>query len=122
MNILIVEDDASVRNLLRAFFNRLGHQVASVGSFRMARALLADNDHPVQLVTTSYRLADGTGLDVIILAATLTPKPQIWLITGSVDADLTPKAFEAGATAVIRKPMDFKTVNKLLMKMEPQGK
>jgi two-component system, sensor histidine kinase len=85
--ILIVEDDASVRNATRMLLTGEGYSVAAVGS--LSEAVEQGTAKPrVDLLVTDYHLRDGeTGMQVIrTLRQALTVPLRAILVTGDTSA------------------------------------
>ena len=101
--ILIVEDDAAVRESLEAIFGT-ECQVESAGSVAGAKALLASTRFDA--VVTDYALGDGTARDVIESAAASCPHLSVILLTGDAgrvdDRSLNP----TGRTVFFLKPVN----------------
>ena len=62
--ILVVDDEADLRELLEITLLKMGLDVDSAATLREARALLVD-DNDYALVLTDMRLPDGLGLELV---------------------------------------------------------
>src|SRR3954471_7508603 len=81
-SILLVDDEAKIRNALAQALREDGHEVVAVGSPREAQRLLTRGTFDVRLVDTL--VAELTGLDLIRELVASTPaeeRPQILLMT-----------------------------------------
>lgn len=107
INILIVDDDAEVRALLREFFELEGYCVSEAGDGDKMRAHLAR--HPVTLITLDINLPgqDGFALAREIRATRNLP---IVMISGKQDLVDRVVALELGADDFITKPYHLREV------------
>jgi two-component system, NarL family, response regulator DevR len=103
--ILIVDDDAIIRRLIRRMvalaYPAVGIQEAA--TVAQARHLL-EAAQP-QVVITDFELPDGTGLDVLARARALQPTLPVYMMSG--DTQAAALAAEAGAAAFLPKPLDL---------------
>lgn len=101
--ILIVEDDAHIRRLLRATMQRAGHAVAEAGDARQALALL-DIEKP-DVVLLDLGLPDRDGLELI---GPFRQRSTATLIVVSARDDSAEKvaALDLGADDYLTKPFD----------------
>src|SRR4030042_5168614 len=103
--ILVVEDDAEMRSLLKDFSEAEGFEIdsASNGSeaFRILVRELFD------LVITDIRMPGLTGLDILPGINKLQPETPIIVITAFGSEEVNRRAMERGATAYLEKPLRF---------------
>lgn len=104
-NILIVDDDALMRDALRKTLVRAGYEVedASGGT----AALLAYQRQPRDLVITDIVMANGEGLDTIRALRKLDAHVKIIAISGGgvgKSEDYLDLAAKFGAARVLAKP------------------
>ncbi len=101
--VLVVDDEADLRELLSLTIGRLGLDVDTADSVGAARELLARNRYALCL--TDMKLPDGTGLELVqqVTAAGGTP---IAVITAFGSADNAVAALKAGAFDYLAKPVD----------------
>jgi two-component system OmpR family response regulator len=79
-HILVVDDEASIRNLLTEFLTRSGYRVTAANS--PAEAQQAVKQDPPQLVISDLQLADSDGLDMIDQLKASLPDTPMMLLTG----------------------------------------
>ena len=106
--VIIVDDDASVREALHELILSAGFQPAS---FASTRELLEANilDRPGCLIL-DVRMPGASGLDLQHQLAQLgNPKPIIFL-TGHGDIPMTVQAMKAGAVDFLTKPVRDQTL------------
>lgn len=103
--ILVVEDDAGVREALRSTLLRIGHEVETAvdGAEALAKAVSADYDAAV----VDYQIPPPNGLDVLSRLRDIQPKCVRLLMSGTLDLPVVEDAVNRGEIArVIRKPFD----------------
>ncbi|MGZ8274010.1 MAG: sigma-54-dependent transcriptional regulator [Burkholderiaceae bacterium] len=109
--VLVVDDEADLRELLSLTLVRLGLDVDTAESVDAARALLAHRKYALCL--TDMRLPDGTGLDLVREVA-LTSGPPIAVITAYGSAENAVAALKAGAFDYLTKPVDLEQLRMLV--------
>lgn len=100
--ILVVDDEADLRELLEITLLKMGLDVDCAATLREARRLVDDNDYA--LVLTDMRLPDGLGLELVreVSSASKTP---IAVITAFGSAENAVIALKAGAFDYVSKPV-----------------
>src|SRR5690348_10795042 len=104
-NILIVEDDAALRETLRDLLAVAGHQVAVAAEGAQALDTLRTTDART-IVLLDVRLPDGTGLDVlrqVVADPRITVQHAFVLVTAY--PQLIPPITGAEAGGVLRVPV-----------------
>jgi two-component system response regulator PilR (NtrC family) len=102
--VLVVDDEADLRELLSLTLGRLGLDVDAAESLAAARALLAHNRYALCL--TDMRLPDGTGIELVQQVAARGDTP-IAVITAYGSAENAVAALKAGAFDYLAKPVDL---------------
>ena len=103
-NILLVEDDASFRELLSLHLQDRHYRVRAVASLCEARRAVAASRPDAMLL--DYRLPDGDGLALLREIKAGHPSIRVIMITGMEDTVLAIETMKAGAYDFIRKPVD----------------
>ncbi len=101
--VLVVDDEADLRELLELTLVKMGLDVDSAATVAEARALLARQ--PYQLVLTDMRLPDGLGLELVREVAATCKSTPIAVVTAFGSADNAVVALKAGAFDYIAKPV-----------------
>jgi CheY-like chemotaxis protein len=104
-HILIIDDDKSIRKLLRGIIEPKGHQVVEAESGR--GGIEAFSAQPIDLVMTDIVMPDMDGNQTIIHLKKLSPTVRIIAISGGGRArNLTPLqlAKQFGADRILEKP------------------
>ncbi len=101
--VLVVDDEADLRELLEITLVRMGLDVDSAESLKQARAFLAQNDYA--LVLTDMRLPDGLGLELVREVTASNKSTPIAVVTAYGSADNAVVALKAGAFDYVSKPV-----------------
>ena len=101
-HVLIVEDDAAIRELLSTVLARQGFRTRAVGTGQEGLAAVADE--PVHVLVTDYQLPDMDGLSVLEQATRYDPRLVGIVITGHGTIELAVKAMKTGAADMLTKP------------------
>src|SRR5438067_1378135 len=101
--ILVVDDEADLRELLEITLLKMGLDVDSAATVREARALLGQKDYA--LVLTDMRLPDGMGLELVREVAGNHRNTPIAVITAYGSAENAVIALKAGAFDYVSKPV-----------------
>ncbi|TFW09492.1 response regulator, partial [Oxalobacteraceae bacterium OM1] len=101
--ILVVDDEADLRELLEITLIRMGLDVDCAASLAEARALLGRADYA--LVLADMRLPDGLGIDLVREIASSFRNLPVAVITAFGSADNAVAALKAGAFDYLSKPV-----------------
>ena len=102
--ILIVDDDASMRTLIRRMLSRLGiANLAEADSGAQALQLLAAT--PIDLVICDWNMPAMSGMELFARARLLKANLLFLMLTGRADAELHAAAKQAGVAAFMVKPI-----------------
>jgi two-component system response regulator PilR (NtrC family) len=109
--VLVVDDEADLRELLALTLVRLGLDVDVAASLEEARDLLGRNRYAMAL--TDMRLPDGVGLDLVREVAARNG-PPIAVITAYGSTENAIAALKAGAFDYLAKPVDLEQLRALV--------
>ena len=101
--ILVVDDEADLRELLEITLLKMGLDVDSAETLGQARAFLAKSDYA--LVLTDMRLPDGMGIELVREVTALYKGTPIAVITAYGSAENAVVALKAGAFDYVTKPV-----------------
>ena len=99
VRVLVVEDDESVREMIKAVLELRGARVTAVASVAAAKA----HTDRVDVAVVDVTLGDGSGTEVIAHLRALDLAERILLASGAADI---PQLESARADAWLRKPFD----------------
>ncbi len=111
--ILVIDDEAHLRELLEITLIKMGLDVDSAESLEAARRLL--NRHTYSLVLTDMRLPDGSGLELVEEVTRQYKNTPIAVITAFGSADNAVIALKAGAFDYVSKPLALDQLRKLVL-------
>ena len=107
-SILLVDDEAKIRNALAEALREDGHEVVAVGNPREAQKLLARSAFDVLLVDNL--MPELTGLDLIrelISTTAEADRPQILMMTAHATVESAIEAMKLGALDYLQKPFEI---------------
>lgn len=110
--VLVVDDEADIRELIDLTLSRMGLAAACVGSVAEARAALAADDF--QLCLTDMRLPDGEGLEIVRHIGEHYPQTPVAVITAYGSAGNAVAALKAGAFDYLSKPVGLEQLRALV--------
>jgi CheY-like chemotaxis protein len=101
MRLLLVDDDAGFRELLRTTFEDVQVEVDEAGSAAEAETRISASRPDV--IVLDVNLPGIGGLDLCGRIARLHPDLKVIVFTAADDPDIRRQAFAAGATAFVSK-------------------
>jgi len=107
-SVLIVDDDAELRDLLASTLKKAGHAVRQVGDGPDALKMLETSEF--DLVLLDINLPSMNGLDVLAHARTLPHPPLVVMMTGDDTSEPLLEAVRLQAFRYLRKPFPLQTV------------
>jgi DNA-binding NtrC family response regulator len=107
-NLLIVDDDAVVRDLMVRLYLDNGYRVVGVSSAEEAIGLLAERN--MDFVITDIKLPGLSGIDLIAHMQENFPDVPVIAITGFKDIDTAVNVLKHGAADFVVKPFDLGAV------------
>jgi len=105
--VLIVEDDASSRFMLRNLLAKNGYTVLEAGDGQTGVTLFQQHRPQLVLLDVVMPVMDGFEACVRMRAADTHGLTPILMLTGTDDMGAVDRAFEAGATDFITKPINW---------------
>lgn len=111
-NVLVVDDEPSMRAGLEANFKRQGWSVRSAPG--MTEALSLFRAEPCPLVITDMRMPDGDGLGVMRGVRALVPLTKVILLTAFASVPDAVAAMREGASDYLIKPVTFDELRRVV--------
>jgi DNA-binding NtrC family response regulator len=106
-HLLIVDDEAPIRELLESYFRKHGYDVTTAAD--AAEAFAKADSIPLHLVILDVLLPDSDGLEILEKLKSAHPRLPIIIMTGiGFDEELLQEAIQKGAAGYISKtlPLD----------------
>jgi len=110
--ILVVDDDASIRETFEHHLTRSGHQVATAASAEEAFDRMSEFDPA--LVITDLRMPGMDGLELLRRVREAEPDIDVLVITAHEDMRSAMEAMKAGAYDYLVKPLDLDEIDLLI--------
>jgi len=111
-HVLVVDDEADIRELLGITLLRMGLEPHCAASVSEAMALLGSNSF--ELCLTDMRLADGDGLSIVEHITRNHPSLPVAVITAHGSAENAVAALKAGAFDYLGKPVSLDQLRALV--------
>jgi len=102
--VLVVDDDASVAQVVRFLLEEEGHDTVVAADVATAGRAVAVGQF--DLVVSDLRLPDGSGIDVLELVKEASPDVPVILITAFATVKTAVEAMKQGAFDYVQKPFD----------------
>jgi DNA-binding NtrC family response regulator len=102
--LLIAEDEKLLARAMKRALERRGFEVDLASNGREAKDLLDQNAYAVLVLDLGMPIADGWS--VLAHRRSLASRPSVIVITGEDHRDLALQVMRAGASDVLRKPVD----------------
>ncbi len=113
-HVLIVDDDADVRELFADFIRERGFVVASVQDGRAAVAELGRTPGLIRIVFTDLVMPGADGFEVLRAARAANPAAYVVMVTGYASIDTAIQAIREGANDYIAKPCSLAQIDLVL--------
>src|SRR3989440_1067365 len=103
-NILIVDDELSMRQFLTHLFQRDGHSIRTAENGRQAMEFL--RQQPADVMISDVKMPDMGGIELLRAARELQPSIEIIMMTAFANEATAHEAFLLGAFDFVHKPFD----------------
>lgn len=107
-HILIIDDEASLRQTLARILQRAGYEVTTAAGGNEGLALVSE--HSFDLVYSDIRMPDMNGLELLKIIHTKFPDLPVVLFTAQPDLNSAVEAVRSGATDYLLKPLKPQTI------------
>ena len=102
-HILIIDDEASLRQTLARILQRAGYEVTTAANGKEGLSLVTE--HPFDLLYLDIRMPDISGLELLKTIHTKFPDLPVILFTAQPDLNSAVEALRRGATDYLLKPL-----------------
>ena len=110
--VLVVDDEADIRELLELTLVRMGLDVDQADGVTAARTLLSQRGY--DLCLTDMRMSDGDGLELVRYVCEHHGSTPVAVITAHGSTDNAVAAFKAGAFDYLAKPVALEQLRTLV--------
>lgn len=117
IDVLVVDDEPTVRELLLEYFDGLGFRVTGAEDGRGAIALLQRSWGRIGLVVTDLNLPGADGFAVLQSARQANPQCFVVIITGYASLDSAIRAVRVGAYDYLTKPFSLAQLDIILTRI-----
>ncbi|HVT43987.1 MAG TPA: sigma-54 dependent transcriptional regulator [Thermoanaerobaculia bacterium] len=114
LNLLIVDDEASLRDFLQIVFEDDGCRVECASSLAEAREIVQRNEP--ELILCDLMMPDGSGIDLLRSVKSTNPSVAVIMITAHTSTKTAVEALKAGAFDYIAKPFDIEELKIIVRK------
>jgi len=104
--VMIVDDEDTIRKLLKGRLEREGHDVAVANGADEAEAAFAAGGE-VGVMVTDLKMPGKDGFQLMAWAKERYPQLRVIVITGHGEKDVAVKALRSGASDYLEKPFDL---------------
>ena len=104
--VLVVDDERSLREMLRVLVRRAGFQPTVAENVTAARGQLEAEPVPFDAVITDLMMPDGSGIEVLEAARARSEATQVIVITAHATTERAVEAMRKGAYDYLEKPFD----------------
>jgi len=102
--VLVVDDEASMRDMLRIVLRRDGYEVLMADGARAAAAIL--EREAIDLLLSDIRMPDGSGVDVLRAAKQANADVVAFMMTAFASTETAVEAMRLGAVDYFTKPFN----------------
>lgn len=103
MHVLVIDDEAAIRQILAATVSRAGHSVDTAENVREASSKLVRGD--VDVALCDIKMPDGNGVDLVRSFKGSGIDTHFIMVTAFASMETAVEALRAGATDYIVKPV-----------------
>lgn len=115
--VLVVDDEADVRDLLVEFLRGMSLKVASAKDGRTAITAIERDPDRYWLVLTDIIMPGADGLEVLQAAKAINPAVNVVIITGYASLDTAVKAVRLGAFDYLSKPFTLAEIEMMVHRL-----
>jgi two-component system cell cycle sensor histidine kinase/response regulator CckA len=106
-NILVLEDDVTIRNAILKVLERSGYNTLAAASPVEAIQIAADHELAIRLLITDFGLHSVNGRQVADVLLRDRPGLRVLYISGHAEADVVPQGRRGPGIAFLQKPFSL---------------
>jgi two-component system NtrC family response regulator len=104
-NILVIDDEATQRDVLTGYLKKKGYKIFSASSGREGIEIAGRN--PVDIILSDFKMPDLNGIEVLERVKIINPEISFVIVTAYGTVENAVKAMRLGAFDYISKPVDL---------------
>ena len=108
--LLIVENEAAIRNLLQMALRKNGYTVLAAESGREALDLVSTHSGPIHLLITDVMMPDIDGPELVRRLSAIRPETRALFMSGYMDDALGEQGVLPSSVNFIQKPFSPSTI------------
>jgi two-component system, cell cycle sensor histidine kinase and response regulator CckA len=108
--LLIVENEAAIRNLLQMALRKNGYTVLAAESGREALDLVSTHSGPIHLLITDVMMPDIDGPELVRRLSAIRPETRTLFMSGYMDDALGEQGVLPSSVNFIQKPFSPSTI------------
>ncbi len=112
--LLIIDDEADIRDFAKSYFKKRGFEVFTVADGREGLDMISANNP--DLVILDMRMDGMSGIEVLQELRAKNQTTKVIMITGVDDADLNSRAQALGIADFVHKPLNLGELEKIVMR------
>ncbi|MEP0862282.1 MAG: sigma-54-dependent Fis family transcriptional regulator [Ignavibacterium sp.] len=114
-SILIIDDEAAQREILKGFLDKRGFRTFTASSGNEGLAFI--DKEQIDIILSDYKMPDKTGIEVLEAAKRINPEISFVLMTAYGTIENAVKAMRLGAYDYLSKPVDLDELELLIEKI-----
>ncbi|MEJ7710842.1 MAG: response regulator [Pyrinomonadaceae bacterium] len=114
-NLLIVDDEQSMRQLLMLFFKKAGYQTRAAANGEQALEML--RLEPADIILSDVKMPDMGGIEPLQSARAMLPDVGVVMMTAFATINSARDAFKLGADDFLQKPFDMEELKVIIAKV-----
>ena len=117
--IMVVDDDADLRETLREILSDEGREVISAKDG--FQAIEFAQEGPIALILMDIQMPGLNGVDALLKIKEILPECVFVMMTGFSVEDLVQKALSEGALTVLSKPVSLGRIFEIMEQVVPES-
>ena len=117
LEVLIVDDEAEIRELLVEYFRDRGCQASTAADGRAAITAIERDPSRYRLIVTDLQMPGADGLAVLKAAKAANPSCYVVIITGYASLDSAVQAVRHGAYDYLTKPFSMGQIDVVVQRV-----
>ena len=115
-DVLLVDDEKSVRSTLAIMLSKSGYNVVEAGNGPDALGMMKEQFY--DLIITDLKMEPMTGLELLKKTKDVNPATEVILMTAFGTVESGVEAMKLGAMDLIEKPTDIETIAEKIKKAQ----